>query len=272
VAVGPYSADILAKDSKGGYVVIENQFNKTNHDHLGKLITYGATLGASVVIWIAERFTEEHQRAIEWLNEKTNDELALYAVQLKVFQIDNSKPAVEFYVVERPNELVKSASITKASADVSENRKLQLEFWAAFRSRLLEKKVVTSARPARPQYWYDIPLGRSHINLSNILNTTEGRMGVRVYIHNPIAAAALDQFMAQRDAIEKEIGSPLQWNPNPENRDKIISLSRPIDLDNRASWPEAIDWLVDKTAKFRSAFIMRAKNLQMPAPGGEPSV
>jgi hypothetical protein len=250
--------------------VIENQFNKTNHDHLGKLITYGATLGASVVIWIAERFTEEHQRAIEWLNEKTNEELALFAVQLKVFQIDNSKPAVEFYVVERPNELVKSASITKASTEVSENRKLQLEFWSAFRLRLLEKKVLPSARSARPQYWYDVPLGRSHINLSNILNTTDGRVGIRVYIHNPIATAALEQFLAQREAIEAEIGSPLQWNPNPENRDKIISLSRPINLDDRTSWPEIIDWLVDKTAKFRAAFMTRAKNLQISMPGGEP--
>jgi hypothetical protein len=64
VPVGPYFADILAKDASGGYAVIENQFNKTNHDHLGKLITYGATLRASFVIWIAETFSEEHQKPL----------------------------------------------------------------------------------------------------------------------------------------------------------------------------------------------------------------
>lgn len=274
VAVGPYSADMLAKDSEGNYVIIENQFNKTNHDHLGKLITYGATLGASIVIWIAERFSEEHQRAIEWLNERTTDDLSLFAVQPKVFQIDDSKPAVEFYVVERPNEIVKSASLAKATAgaEISESQALQLEFWTEFRKRLLEKKVMPSARPARPQYWYDVPLGRSYINLSNILNTTDGRMGIRVYIHNAIAASALEQLLAQREAIESEIGTQLLWNPNPNNRDKIISLSRPIQLENKQSWPEAIDWLVEMTARFRTSFVHRVKNLQISPAGDAPQV
>lgn len=64
VPVGPYYADILAKDASGGYVVIENQFGKTNHDHLGKLITYGATLGATAVVWVAEQFSDERKRAL----------------------------------------------------------------------------------------------------------------------------------------------------------------------------------------------------------------
>src|SRR5271155_920997 len=64
VPVGPFSADILAKDTSGNYVVIENQFGKTDHDHLGKLLTYAATLGATAVVWIAEQFTDEHRKAI----------------------------------------------------------------------------------------------------------------------------------------------------------------------------------------------------------------
>src|ERR1700730_6938507 len=75
VPVGSYSGDILARDASGSYIVIESQFNKTNHDHLGKLLTYGATLGASVLIWVAENFTEEHRKVIQWLNDRTTDEL-----------------------------------------------------------------------------------------------------------------------------------------------------------------------------------------------------
>jgi len=272
VPVGPYSADILAKDATGRSVVIENQFNKTNHDHLGKLITYGATLGASIVIWIAEQFTEEHQRAIEWLNERTTEDLVLYAVQPRVFQIDDSKPAVEFRIVERPNELVKSASLARALADVSESQKVQLEFWTLFRDRLLEKKVIPSARSAKPQYWYDVPLGRSYFALSNILNTVEGRVGVRVYIHNHVATEAMQQLLVYRPQIEAEIGTELLWNPNPEKRDKVISLTRPINLEDRASWAEAIDWLVDMTAKFRSAFMPRLKDLQFSQPTNPPAI
>ncbi|HWF63614.1 MAG TPA: DUF4268 domain-containing protein [Rhizomicrobium sp.] len=263
VPVGPYFADILAKDASGRYVVIENQFNKTNHDHLGKLIAYSATLNASVVIWIAEQFTEEHQRAIEWLNERTVEDLSLFAVQPRVFQIDNSNPAVEFHVIERPNELVKSVAMALASGEVSGTRKTQLEFWTEFKKRLLEKKVLMSAQTPRPQYWFDVALGRSNINISNILNTADGKMGIRIYIHSAIADSALEQLMSQKSAIESEIGHQLQWNPNPSNRDKIIALSRDIDLENRNAWPEYIEWLVDMTAKFRAAFMPRAKALEI---------
>ncbi len=272
VPVGPYFADILAKDARDQYVVIEIQFNKTDHDHLGKLITYGATLGASTVIWIAEHFTEEHQRAIEWLNEHTSEELSLYAVRPKVLQIDNSRPAVEFEVVERPNELVKAAAIEKSSGEISESRQIQLAFWEAFKARLLEKKVVLSAETPAPKYWFNVPLGRSFIHLSNILNTDEGRVGLRVYLHNRVADAVLDQLLKDKNAIEQEIGTALQWNPNPENRDKTILLSRDIDLNDKESWGPQIDWLVDMNAKFRQVFMPRIKKLDLSAAPVQPTI
>jgi hypothetical protein len=76
VAVGPYSADILAKDTgTGKYVIVENQLEKTNHDHLGKAITYASVLDASTIIWIATDFTEEHKKALDWLNDHTSEEI-----------------------------------------------------------------------------------------------------------------------------------------------------------------------------------------------------
>jgi len=272
VPVGPYFADILAKDSRDQYVVIEIQFNKTDHDHLGKLITYGATLGASTVIWIAENFTEEHQRAIEWLNEHTSDELSLFAVRPKVLQIDDSRPAVEFEVVERPNELVKAATIEKSFGEMSESRQIQLAFWEMFKARLLEKRVVLSAETPAPKYWFNVPLGRSHIHLSNILNTDESRFGLRVYLHNRVADAVLEQLLRDKDAIEREIGTTLQWNPNPDNRDKTILLSRGIDLTDRNSWTAQVDWLVDMNAKFRQVFMPRIKKLDLSATPTQPAI
>jgi hypothetical protein len=272
VPVGPYFADILAKDSRDQYVVIEIQFNRTDHDHLGKLITYGATLGASTVIWIAEQFTEEHQRAIEWLNEHTSEELSLFAVRPKVLQIDDSRPAVEFEVVERPNELVKAAAIEKSSGEISESRQIQLALWEMFKARLLEKKVVISAETPAPKYWFNVPLGRSFVHLSNILNTDEGRVGLRVYLHNRVADLALEQLAKDRTAIEQELGTPLQWNPNPENRDKTILLSRDIDLSDREGWPAQIDWLVEMNAKFRQVFMPRIKKLDLSVRPTQPTI
>lgn len=264
VPVGPYCADILAKDASGAVVVIENQFHKSNHDHLGKLLTYGATLGASVVIWIAEEFSEEHQKAVEWLNERTNDELALYAVQPELFRIDDSNPAVRFRVIGRPNQTVKNAATT-ARGELSEAQQLQLEFWTQFQNLLLERRIVASAQTPRPQYWFDVPLGRSNIHLSNILSTTDGKLGIRVYLNNRVADRALEQLMVERQALEAEIGSPLVWNPNPDNRDKIIALFRSIEPDNRAAWPEYLDWLANMTGRFRAAFSPRVRKLKLPA-------
>jgi hypothetical protein len=115
----------------------------------------------------------------------------------------------------------------------------------------------------RPQYWYNVALGSSYIYLSNIANTSAGRIGVRVYIKNKVADVALPQLEADREAIEKEIGEPLQWNPNPENRDKIILLDRPADLNDRNKWPEYVSWLVERVAKFKKAFEPRIKKLDL---------
>jgi hypothetical protein len=162
VSVGPYSADILAKDSgTGRYVVIQDQFEKTNHDHLGKLITYASVLDASAVVWITEQFTHEHQKALDWLNDHMTDDVAFYGVVLELWQIDGSRPAVKLNLVSRPAEIIRQAAIAKASENLSDARRLQLEFWTQFRENLLSTKIVSSAHSARAQYWFDVALGRS---------------------------------------------------------------------------------------------------------------
>jgi hypothetical protein len=266
VPVGPYFADILAKDASGAYVVIENQFGKTDHDHLGKLLTYGATLSASAVVWIAEQFTDEHRKAVEWLNERTTDDLSLYAVRLEVLQIDNSPPAIRYSVVGQPNEVVRAAAIARSSGALTETQQLQLDFWTMFRNQLLEKKVLTSAHKPRPQYWFDISMKHSSIILSNIIDTRGSRIGTRIYISNEIADSALPQLERDKEAIEREIGEKLVWNPFPEKRDKIIGLFRQVDVFHRESWPEYCDWLIRTVVKFRAAFMPRVKALKLTLP------
>ena len=264
VPVGPFWADVLAKDVSGDFVIIENQFGKTDHDHLGKILTYAATLGATVVIWIAKRFTDEHRKAIEWLNEHTSEDLSLYAVEIELWQIDNSKPAVRFNVLSQPTELARQATAVKSAGPMTDARKLQLEFWTMFRNSLLEQKVLQSAQSPRPQYWFNVSLGRANVHLSCIADTSRGRVGIRVYLSNKIADAALPQLEADRQAIEKEIGENLIWNPTPDKLDKIILLDREADLDDHSKWGEYIAWLVDKVAKFKKAFGPRVVKLKLP--------
>ena len=266
VAVGPYSADILARDSAGDYVIIENQLTKTNHDHLGKSITYASVLDARTVIWVAPRFTDEHRKALDWLNDHTTEEVSFYGVQVELWSIDKSLPAVRFNIISRPAEIVRQATASK-SRDLSDARQRQLDWWTAFRKALVASKIVGSTQTPGPRYWYDIALGRSGIYLSNTANTFDGRIGVRVYLHGKSGGdSALEQLSADREAIEREIGQPLQWNPNPEKKDKVIAIYHDVDLSDRKHWPEQIKWMLDMTKRFRNTFGPRAKDLDLTRP------
>jgi len=108
-AVGRYSLDLLLEDAQGRTVIVENQFGQTDHDHLGKLLTYCAGAEAEVVVWLAESLTDEHVAALEWLNENTVAGVGFFGVELGLLKIDDSRPAPHFRVVVQPNEWKKRA-------------------------------------------------------------------------------------------------------------------------------------------------------------------
>lgn len=246
--VGPYSADILTKDTgTGKYVVIENQLEKTDHDHLGKCITYASVLDASAVIWIASKFTDEHKKALDWLNDNTSDNVAFYGVRVELWQIDDSQPAVKFNIINTPNVIVRQAR--KEYGELTEARKKQLEFWTMFRDKLIDLGQIRSVRAPLPQYWFDVPLGKSGIVLSNTFNTTRNEIGIRIYIASMCVNEWLPYFESKKEEIESEVGKKLNWNPNPNNRDKVITLLKQFNLDVKDNWSAAIDWLANETIK-----------------------
>src|SRR5690606_27061238 len=143
--------DILAKDvGRDKYVVIENQFNKTNHDHLGKALTYAAVFDAVTIIWIADEFTDEHRKTLEWLNDHTAEEISFYGIELELWQIDNSNPALRLNAIVKPNAAVKQAAKTMNEDDLSDARRLQLDFWTKLREKLVETNEFSSLQSPRP--------------------------------------------------------------------------------------------------------------------------
>jgi len=263
VGAGPYSADILAKDTgTDKYVVIENQLEKTNHDHLGKAITYASVLDASTIIWIASNFTEEHKKSLDWLNDHTTEDISFYGVQVELWQIDDSKAAVRFNVVSKPNQAVRQAAKSRTADELSEKRKFQYEFWNKFKDKLAKTKKVPSLQTPRPQYWYDVTLGKSNIHISDTCNTDDDTVGVRVYIGNKIADTMLPFLESKKDEIESEIGQKLIWNPNPDNRDKVIILTHSTNFNDHQKVEEALEWLVNYTVKFRDTFSKIIKQMK----------
>ncbi len=184
VNAGAFSADILAKDSgTGKFVVIENQLTKTDHSHLGQCITYASVLDASAVIWIASKFTDQHKKALDWLNDHTSDEISFYGLVVELIQIDNSSPALKFNIISQPNIAVMQVSNRYDFTELTPSKRKQLEFWSHFSEKLQKSSNIRSLQTPRPQYWYDIALGKSGIHLSNTFNTGRNELGVRVYIH-----------------------------------------------------------------------------------------
>lgn len=261
VSVGPYSADILAKDiGTNDYVVIENQLEKTNHDHLGKSITYASALNAKCVVWIATDFTEEHKKAFDWLNDNTNEDLAFWAIQLELWQVGEDTASMRFNIVCRPNSDVKTIK-TKSNTE-SETTKMQLMYWTKFRDKLMATKKFTSLHTPRPQYWFDVALGKSGINLSNTCNAQNSIVGVRLYISSKVTDTYLPALIARKDEINKALGCEPEWFPNPNAIDKTITLQYQTDLLDPQKVEESLDWMVNHTIIFRDVFSKEIKMIK----------
>lgn len=137
--VGPFRADILCRDTATGqWVLIENQLEKTDHTHLGQLLTYAAGLEAVTIIWLAEKFTEEHRATLDWLNEITDETINFFGLEVELWRIGESPAAPKFNVACQPNEWSKTVQTTAARGEMTETESLQLAYWTAFTELMKE--------------------------------------------------------------------------------------------------------------------------------------
>ena len=113
-SVGSFNVDIYAQEvGTGRRAIIENQLEDTNHDHLGKVITYAAGKGAEIIVWVVACARDEHRQAIEWLNQHTDNNFGFFLVEIELWSIGNSLPAPRFSVVEQPNEWTKTIKLSE---------------------------------------------------------------------------------------------------------------------------------------------------------------
>jgi len=268
VPVGPYRADIVATDNTSNErVIIENQLDKTNHDHLGKIITYSSGLNAKVIIWIAREFTEEHRKALDFLNENANPKLRYYGVEIALYRIGNSPPAPFFRLVSNPNDFGTSGG--GVGEGYTETKTLYLDFWTAFKEHCMNAGTSLSLRKARPQHWYSIAVGRSKFNISLTASTMYSRIGCEIYMRGTHAKQAFKLLQKDKEAIEAETG-PLEWQELPDGKDcRIVLFRTGIDPTDKAVWPDAFNWLKIKAETFHKAFSQRIKSLPIEDEGDD---
>jgi len=184
--VGPYRADIYAIDtSNKKNIVIENQLERTDHNHLGQIITYAAVLDSGTVIWISPNFSEEHKAAFDWLNRMTDANLNFFGVEIELWRIGDSPPAPKFNIVCEPNEWERLARHNLDSSQLSERSLLLLDYWTEFKKYLESTNSKIKFRKPQPQNWMDFPSGKSGIYFETIVNVQKGWIATCLWIGGP---------------------------------------------------------------------------------------
>jgi len=260
--VGDFKVDILCTDN-GGKVIIENQLEKTNHTHLGQILTYAAGVGARKVIWVAESFRTEHVAALEFLNQHTTDELDFFAVEIELWRIGDSPMAPSFNVVVKPNDWAKTGQQNaKAAATMTPTKQRQLKFWTDWSAWLQAKGSAFRPQKPLPQHWTNIALGRAGIHLAATVNSREGRVGMEVYIDHDNSKAMFKQLLAQKDAIESDLKAKLDWQELPDGHAcRILQVRPESPLESEAQWPTYFAWLEEAGLRMTDVFRPRVKAL-----------
>ncbi len=280
VSVGPFGADVVFTDAAtGDLVVVENWLDVSDHDHLGKLITYAAGLKASVAVLIAREFRPEHRSALLWLNAISTSETAFFGLRISAVRIGDSPPAARFDVVVEPDDwsrqIREAASLTPAQAR-------NVDFWTSFLTEFhAAHPGWSNARVAPKDHWINFPAGRSDANYTAHFSRPPGSTiyALRVALYLGAAGNAASLFAhlkAHQQVIEERFGEPLIWDEVEGRVARIVAAElSPIDPARQDEWPSYRAWAIDALGRLRSACqpsldTYEGQGLSAPALSAEP--
>lgn len=247
---GSFNVDILAEDSNGRKIVIENQLESTNHDHLGKIITYASGYNAEIIIWIVKDVRNEHKQAIDWLNEHTDEKINFFSIKLELWQIDGSPYAPKFQIISKPNEWAK---IMKAPISSLTERKLKLlDFWTALNEYLNNKNSEINPQKPSSDHWNNISVGTSKAHISLTALAKEKKIGCEFYI--PDNKELYFYLIEHKEEIEQIFGQELYWQELKGKKASRISISRDnFNLYEDNDWEKDFAWFENNAIRLKKA-------------------
>tara|TARA_B100000959_G_C14886933_1_gene585006 strand:+ start:161 stop:1096 length:936 start_codon:yes stop_codon:yes gene_type:complete len=252
-SIGRFRVDILAKEEiTGRKIIIENQLEQTDHDHLGKIITYASGLDAEIIIWIVKDVRDEHKTAVDWLNENTDEKINFFAIRMELWKIGDSEIAPKFHVISQPNEWAKDAKKSSERTELSERGKLQLEFWEKFNEFVKSRDQTFNLRKAYPQHWYSLSVGSSKANISLSIIFDKRLMRCEFYI--PDNKSLYYDLENKKEFIESKLNYELEWNPLENKKASRIVTEKNIDLNDSSNWENAFLWLMETSKEFKTVF------------------
>ena len=261
-AVGPFRADILCKDlSTNTWVLIENQLGRTDHIHLGQLLTYAAGLQAVTIIWVAARFTDEHRAALDWLNEITDERFCFLGLEVELWRIGDSVAAPKFNVVCKPNDWSRSVKRALDDGSLSQRQITQRKYWEAFHRILnTSKGNISGSRKPRTENWMSYSVGRSGFSLLVSRNKQRRRLRASMYLSENNARAFFALLRRDKDAIEQELNQRFEWR-EMRKECEIASYLEDVDPDEESDWPRQHEWLAKQINEMHRTFAPRIKRL-----------
>jgi hypothetical protein len=256
--VGPFRADILCKNVvTDHWVLIENQLEKTNHVHLGQVLTYAAGLGAVTIVWIAAKFTEEHRAALDWLNDITSTDIVFFGLEVELWKIGDSFAAPKFNIVSNPNEWTRGIASGVAvveRGELTDNQKLQLRFWTGFHDYVGDAETTIRPSAPRAQSYMRMAPGEPGYGLgavaslfdseSNSWDTQELR--AEFWFAGSSYLETFDQLESQRSEIGKNVQDQLHWYGPSDSGSRRVYIRKTVDLFDEDKWPSEYVWLLEK--------------------------
>ncbi len=239
---GAFSIDIFAEESNSGRkIIIENQLENSNHDHLGKIITYASAKQAEIVIWIVKNARDEHRQAIEWLNEKTDENIEFYLLEIELWKIGNSDIAPKFSIISAPNGWMKANKSVEKSSDP--NQALKLEYWEKFveyadkhNEYIGHHKMKHGARN-----WLGVNAETTKCHLNLAISIQKERIRASIY------CGKKGGFFEIYKLYEKEINSIFDEKLyiSQGKKDATINIAEKADITDKSDWERQFKWLCD---------------------------
>lgn len=264
VAVGPFSADVVFRDANTDHrLVVENFLESTDHDHLGKLITYAAGLEAHWAVLVAKSFRPEHRSALKWLNELSGEGSGFFGIEVHAVRIGDSPAAVQLNVVVAPDDFSRGArgSAQPVSASTARN----IDWWSTFLPALREAYPDWTKAKAPPKHHFMMfPSGRSGVRygLSFAYPTGASSYSLRAEVYFDDGASLYPTLEVQRAEIDVACDLELQWEPLENARaSRVATYLNPVDPEDRGQWPRYRAWAIETLGELRRVFAEPIKNL-----------
>ena len=251
--VGSFSADIVATNTaNNSRVLIENQLRRTDHGHLGQILTYAAGLEALTVVWIAKQFTEEHRAALEWLNNHTSPEIGFFGLEIEVWRIGGSPCAPKFNIVAKPNEWTKRLP---AKTKQTPLQQAQFDFWSGFRKYAAEHARRIRPIAPQPQNWMSMAIGRHGFEVSAVASTDgwdgstwTGKPEIRAEFAmlGKHSKQHFDSLRHDQATIDAKFSEHPEWYSETDVQRRKVYFRNPVDWQDPDAQEDCFEWLIEK--------------------------